>query len=174
MNVAGWSPEEKAEFSELCDKAWVAADSTGERVAEFDRLLRDAEQAHRFYASDVAREARRLGLAVILKNWHKAHRRMAFAHNGQMLDRPRIVGTKITDEAGQMYDVQTLFDYLTWDQIEDKIVAYSRNVKTYRDNIALARKVLALRDLAPSAATPAEAASALGISLDDYLTENVA
>ncbi len=171
MNVITWSPEERAEYQALCEEAWAASDRQAQRINAYLAALHDAEQAQRFYAREVLAEAERRGAEALLKGWQKDRQRIAVAHDGRVLNRSRVVGTTRRDESGQTFATQTLFDLLTWDEIEAKVTEFSRQVRAYRDNIILAMRLLGLRDLAPESHTPDEAARSLGITVEDFLMD---
>jgi hypothetical protein len=127
------------------------------------------------WARDLLVQFVQTGAQTELKRWRKANQRMvAVAPDGRLLSLPRVVGVRIPDEAGVAVHQQHIFDLLTWDQIEQKINEYLRQVSAYRDDIFLATVLLELRELAPGASTPQEAASRLGTTVDAWLDERTA
>lgn len=166
-----WPSEDREDYDQLCHEAWQHSDSTRQRTEEFLRLLHDAGQAHRLFAHDMLREAEFRGASSILKEWHKRTHRVAVAYNGELLTKSRAVGTVKVAADGLSYATQTLFDMLTFEQLQAKIVEYRRQVAAYRENIHICERLLSLRDLAPEAATPAEACQRLGTTVDDFLAE---
>jgi hypothetical protein len=174
MNRQSWSPEEKDEYEALCREAWDSSDSTKDRTEEFLKLLQDAAQARRIFARDILREIEMAGAAALLKRWNKQTSRVAVAYDGRILSKPRTVGTTRADELGKRYAVQTLFDLMTFDEIERKVREYQKQVSSYKENIHLAETLLALRRKAPGAQTPAEACARLGTTVEAYLAEEAA
>lgn len=57
MNRNAWSPEERVEYDMLCAEALWYGMSTRERTDRYIAMLRDDEQAHRFYAKDCLDDA---------------------------------------------------------------------------------------------------------------------
>jgi hypothetical protein len=174
MSHPSWSPEEREEFEALCEEAWTSSDSTRARTEEFLRLLHDAEQGRRLFAKDTLREAEGIGAASILKRWNKRTNRVAVSYDGKVLSKPRTIGTTRADAAGNRYAVQTLFDYMTFEEIETKVREYLRQVSAYRENIYIGTRLLELRDMAPDARTPAEACKQIGTTVDAFLAADAA
>lgn len=174
MKIKYWPDEEVAEFDELCASAERAAKSTGARSKVFSRLIRAAASEDRWFAKDVEREALSRGLLSIFKWWQKNRKpRVPVAHDGQILLKPRIIGAERKDSAGKIYHQQTLFDYMTWDELREKRNWYLTQIQAYTSDVAVVDKLLALAVLAPEAATPAEACQRLNQSIEDYLAEAV-
>jgi hypothetical protein len=143
--------------------------STAARREYFIIGLDDALQAHRFWASDVDRQVRGRGIDNLLRAWQKAHTRVPVSHDGRLLLVPREIGTARRTTAGAVRHEQRLFDYLTWDEIKAKRQEYLRQQRTYSDLVATLDKLLALADVVPQTANPAEAAEAIGITVENWL-----
>jgi hypothetical protein len=174
VNRGTWTPEDREEHDAILTEAWGAARSTAGRVEKYLSLINDAIQARRFFARDVENDMKRTGARAQLKRWHKARAQVAVSYQGRVISKPRVIGTDRTDEEGRVYTTQTLFDFMTWDEIENKIREYAAQVQSYRANIALCLRLLELHDAAPSAATPAEAVEMLGTSMETWLGEEAA
>ena len=87
MNRNAWSADERAEYDILCAEAWWYGTSTRERTERYVEMLRDAEQAHRFYAKDCLDDALHRGAAAQLTSWSTRQKagRIAVSHEGKML-----------------------------------------------------------------------------------------
>lgn len=168
MNRSAWGPGEKEEYDVLLQRVIEEADSTHERVDLMERLVTDAIQAHRWWASDCERDARRTGFAAQIKSYLKRSR-VLFANREAMVDKPRVVGFKRANAEGVVYDVQALLETATFDELRDKRREAIRSIKSYSDSIALLDRLLFLAELHPDAATVAEALEVHGMSLDEYL-----
>ena len=174
MNRSGWTPEEREEYDSICTESWGVSASTRGRVAAFLERIHDARQAHRFFAGEVDAEMRRVGAARLLNRWHKANAQVTVSFDGRVLNKPRVIGTVRSDAEGRSFATQALFDFMTWGEIEEKIQEYAKQVNAYRANIALCLRLLDLHDAVPAAATPAQAAEALGTSVEAWLGEQAA
>lgn len=165
-----WPQDDRDEYEVACSEAWDAGESTRERGDHFLRLVLDADQAGRVWAADLLRQFHEQGAQRELKSWGKANEPVvALAYDGRILSTTRLIGVRRRAEDGSSVSAQTLFDLLTWEEIETKIGEYLRQVSAYRDLIAIGTRLLELRDLAPGASTPAEAADKLGTTVDAWL-----
>jgi hypothetical protein len=170
-----WSPQDREEYEVACAEAWDHAEGTRERALHFLALVQDAAQAHRPWALSLLDEFLESGSASELKRWRKRTQRVvAVAHDGRVLDRPRVVGVVRQRDDGARYSDQTLYDLLTWEQIEEVHAGYLRQISAYRDNAYITSLLLELRNLAPAAMTPREAAELLGTTVDAWLDERTA
>lgn len=160
----------------LCDEAWQHSTSTRDRTERFIEMLRDAEQAHRFYAKDCLDDALRRGAAAQLNSWHNRQKigRIAISYEGKVMSARRIRGTIVRDDDGNQMHTQGLFDYFTWDQLETKAREYFTNIRAYKVNLDTVLRLLGLRELAPGAKDPHEATKQLGISIEEFLMEDTA
>lgn len=175
MNTAAWSPEERAAYDRICAEAWDVDESTAERTEAFLSLINDARQAHQFFAGDVLDEALRRGAASLLKSWHKARRRVPVSFEGEVLSKPRVIGTTVVSDDGSVIHAQTLFDLWTWEQLEAKAREYAQNIKAFRANLHIVVRLLELRERAPEATNPAQACERLGTTVEQWLaTEDAA
>lgn len=167
MNDRTWSPEDRSEYDAMVAQVVQTESTTEARVNLYEKLTADARQAHRFWAGEIDRDARRTGYREQIKRWMKKNR-VLVSFDGRMVSKPRVIGIRqsVGDES---YDVQALLEALTFDQIEAKRREYLRQVNVYTDNVALMDRLLALRDMAPDTATPQEACAVLGLAFDEYL-----
>lgn len=168
MNQAAWSPAEREEYDSIVREVIETVDSTEARIDLYEQAVADAVQARRFWASDVDRDARRTGYREQIKSWLKRNR-VIVNIGAREVSKPRVIGVKRTDDEGQQYDAQALLDVMTFDELRAKRREWLRQVHAYNDNVALADRLLALQELAPTATTPQDACRLLGTSLDEYL-----
>lgn len=171
MNRRGWGPDEIDEHDELMRITIASSTRVADRVDVFLAGIEDAVQAGRFWANEIEEDIRRRGSNYLIKQWQRTHNRVPFSHDGQILTVPRHVGTTSVSDDGSMYYEQKLFDYLTWDAIREKRLEYIRQMGVYSERIAVLDKLLALRELAVDAETPAAAAQAIGTTVDDWLLD---
>lgn len=170
-----WSQQDRDEYETACAEAWDHAEGTRDRALHFLRLVQDAAQAHRQWALSLLDEFLETGAAGELKRWRKRTQRVVVAaHDGRVIDRPRVVGVVRQDDDGARFSQQSLYDFLTWEQIEEVRAGYLRQVSAYRDNLQVVSRLLELRALAPVAATPDEAARSLGTTVDAWLDQRAA
>lgn len=171
MNRNSWSTNERVEYDMLCDEAWRYGTSTRERTERYIEMLRDAEQAHRFYAKDCLDDALHRGATAQLNAWSTRQKfgRIAVSYEGKVLPARRIRGTVVRDDNGNPIHTQGIFDYFTWEQLEAKKREYATNICAYEFNLDTVSRLLGLRDLVPGAKTPDEATKQLGISVEEFL-----
>lgn len=171
MNRNAWTADDRAEHDLICYEAWHRSTAQNVRTDAYLALLQDAEQAHRYFAMDCLNTATRTGAANQLKAWNNRQRPnvVAVSYKGDELSKRRSIGSSLVDEEGNRLPTQTLFDYMTREQLEQKANEYATNIRAYRSNLHVIVRLLDLMDEAPGAATPADAASTLGTSLEDYL-----
>ncbi len=168
MNRNAWSAEDRKAYDDLLADVVGATSSTTERLNMFERLLNDAIQAHRPWARDVERGCVRQGLAKEIKSYQDRNRAMV-AHNGKVLNLPRVQGTVVRDESGEIYHQRELIELWTWEQIAEKRLEAIRGRRTYSAKIAHYDRLLSLRVKCPESETPADAAERLGLDIDEYL-----
>lgn len=173
MNRKAWDPQAVAEYDALLQRVIEQADGTGERVDLAEKLLHDAGQAHRYWAHEVEREARRIGIASLVKNYLK-RTRVLFATGNAKVEKPRVVGLQRVSDDGVTYAVQALYETATFDELREKRSEVLRQVKAYTDTAALIDRLLALADMYPDVGSVDEALSAHGMSLDEYLSRPLA
>ena len=161
-------PEARREYEQMMAEVLAEAEGTGDRARLLANKVHDAIQAHRSWAQQVQWDAQVTGYAAAVKTYLKRTRVVVNIHDREV-SKPRTIGTKRRDEDGNVVDLQLPLEVLTFDQIREKRREYVRQVKAYTDNLAVADRLLALEEMAPGSATPAEAAKTLGTTLDDYL-----
>jgi hypothetical protein len=172
VNKFGWSDDERLEFDLLIADALRETSVVARRDIFLDGLD-DAEQAHRFWATDVNHDIRASGADRILKSEQAArHPRVPVAHDDRVLGRvPRVMGTRSRDEAGKVEHRQVLFDFMTWKQLRDKLPEFAQQVAAYEADAHAVIRLLALESRAPSSANPAQACEFLGTTVEQWLLE---
>jgi hypothetical protein len=175
VNQKTWTAEDRDEFDRICYESEAEGESTGERAQFMGDKIDDAVQAHRVFARDAHREALTRGYLSIFKGWQKSQQKpVVVAHDGQLLNKPRVIGTNRARDDGSVYYQQTMFDFMTWEELAKKRYEYLTQIRAYRGNVATVDKLLALRELAPNANTPAQAAEVVGTTLEAWLGEEAA
>lgn len=173
IDRGAWSPEEREEFDALLADVVATSSDTTDRLNLADKLLTDAIQAHRPWASEVATSCRREGMAREIKR-HQDRQRVAVAYNGRVLSVPAVQARKVVDTDGAVSYQRELIELWTWAELLDKRAEAIRAQVTYSEKVAHYDRLLALRELAPASDSPAEAAEHLGIDLDSWLAGEVA
>lgn len=168
IDRALWSPEERDEYEALIAEIVNATTDTSERLDLFDDKLIDAVQAHRPWAVDVARSCRRYGLAKEITRF-EARNRTLVSHDGKLLSLPRVQARRVTTATGEQIYQRELIEVWTWEQLRAKRAEVLQSQDTYSAKLAHYDRLLALRDKAPDTGSPAEAAAALGLDLDEWL-----
>lgn len=170
----GWSPEERSEEEAMWQDIVDSTTDTHARLDYAEERLNGAIQAHRHWAYELERQFLRNGLAKEIKRYQDRHRALV-AYHGRTLNVPRVQGVKSRRPDGTVFEQRALIEMRPWEEIAAKRLEAIRSRRTYTEKIAHYDKLLALREMAPDTATPFEAATALGLSLDEYLgTEGAA
>lgn len=167
IDRSAWDPRERDDYEDLLADVCNSSPHTPDRLDAFEAKLADAMQAHRPWASDVARACQRFGMAKELKRFLDRSRALV-AFDGQLLSMPRMQSRRVV-VAGEPTFQRELIELWTWEQILDKRAEAIQAARTYTAKVNHYDRLLALRELAPDSTTPAEAADAIGIDLDDYL-----
>lgn len=173
INRAAWSPVEREEFEELLAEVVASSADTTSRLDLLDRLLNDAIQAQRPWATEVARSARREGLAREIKR-HQDRQRVSVSYDGRVLSVPAVQARRVVDADGSVTHQRELIELWTWKELKDKRAEAVQAATTYTEKIAHYDRLLMLGELVPTSATPADAAAQLGIELDAWLSGPVA
>lgn len=168
IDRAAWSPGERAEFEELLTEVCDASRDTTGRLNLMEELIGDAIQAHRPWASEVARSARREGFSREIKR-HQDRQRALVAYDGRVLSVPAVQARRVLDEDGAVTYQRELIELWTWEELREKRKEAIKAATTYTEKIAHYDRLLMLGDLAPDSSTPAEAAESLGVDLGEWL-----
>ena len=170
IDRAAWTPEERDEYDALLAEVVGATKVSADRLDLFEHKLLDAIQAHRPWAREVERACTRAGLAKEVARF-QARDKALVAHDGRVLSVPAVQARRVTDAEGQAGYQRELIELWSWDAIAAKRLEALKAQRSYDDKIAHYDRLLALRVLAPEAASPAEAAKAAGVQLDDFLSK---
>ena len=174
MNERMWTADDRDEFESMCNEAWDSGEATRDRIDAFLSMLRDAIQSHRPWAFEVEDEALRRGANALLNRWNKRSNQVAVSYRGKVISKPRVIGARRTDEAGNAYSTQSLFDFMSWDELRQKKNEYLVQLGAYTANVALIDRLLALYELAPSATNAADAATSIGTTVEAWIGQDAA
>lgn len=154
--MAGWDEQDFQEYAEAWDAATSISDDSGERSREWLRLVLDAEQAQREWASDVLADMQRRGA---LSSWKDAPVTPVVVRKGRSLR--ATAGAKRRDEGGTRdIWVQTeLFD-MARDELLQQTKSNHDQALTFQAKSALAKRLVELIDAAVSDGMPADGATA--------------
>lgn len=170
MSRRGWSDDDRVEFETLVSEA-LSERVVAARRDVFLAGLDDGVQAHRIWALDTLREIRDTGADRILKREHDNREpRIPVSRDGAVLgDVPRILGVRRRSANGSTQHERTLFDYMTFDELRQKLAEFTLQVRAYERDLHLIIRLLALQSEAPDAKTPADACTTLGTSVEQWL-----
>lgn len=171
MDIRSWPRTDREEYLAIVNAAWTCSDKQVERLDKFIALIADAEQAQRPWVSIVRTESERIGMGSLLKAQPKIRSVIPISHNGKLLRKPSMIGAKRRTAEGEQFFSQTLFDYMTVDELREKRAEYLREQVAYGENVAIIDRLLDLIRLVEGASTPAEAAKALGTSVAEWLAK---
>lgn len=173
MRKTGWPPDWVEEYADMMEEVIASSPDSAERRAAFLSKLNDAVQAHRPWAVALDADIRRRGATDEVAWYAKARvPKRLFSHDGQLLTQDAVAGFKRTRATGQRWVAQELITVAPWDELRAKRAEQITMERSYGAKAALYDRLLALHDLAPSAANPDEACGLLGIDMDAYLSES--
>jgi hypothetical protein len=170
IDRAGWTPDERDEYEDLLGEIVGATNVTADRLDLFEHRLLDAIQAHRPWATEVERACRRSGLGKEISRYEDRNRAMV-SHEGRVLNLPAKQARKVASTDGAVEYQRELIELWSWDEIAEKRLEALKAAQTYTDKVAHYDRLLALRVLAPDAKSPADAAKAAGLDLDEFLAK---
>lgn len=167
--------EEIAELDDAVHEAYRPTPGVqrthAEAAADFlQRILPDAEQAHRRWAWAVRAEAMDRGLRALLQDrWKSRGGKFTATVAGKEKVRDRTRGKVIVDpETGVRSWTQMELDFDTATDLRDKIADAVRDIDENRANISIFRRLLDLVE-STGAETVADALAAIGVTLEEYL-----
>lgn len=166
--MRNWDDDERAEFDLAVEMAWRAGRNSHERGAEFLRIVRDAEQAQRRWATEVIDSALRDGMWKRLKEHHKAIAPLLVAFAARTYSMSRIGGVARQTASGTTFE-QLAFIDMTREELLAKQDEYETTAFAARRDKYLISRLIALLDQEPTALTPSDAATRLGIDIEEYL-----
>lgn len=168
IDRAGWSPEERAEYEELLAEIVQATKDSRERIDLLEHRLLDAVQAHRPWANEVDRACLRQGLGQEIRRFEDRRNTALVSHDGRLLSVPATQSRRVSTPDGEVYQ-RELIEVWTWAEIEVKRVEAIRTRRTYDAHIRHYDLLLALHVRCPESTSPADAATRLGLDLEQYL-----
>jgi hypothetical protein len=178
MIKGSWSDDDRTEYENLVAEA-LRHEPVPERVDVFlngapglgldgfDKALK----AGKSWAEDVLSDWKRDGAERLLSREHTRLRPpVPVTRKGRLLGKARHpAGYKKRDDSGKRTYAQTLFDFLTWEQLREKAVEIQASMSSQSVRLAAIQKLLTLQLMVPDAANPAEACEALGMSIEEFL-----
>lgn len=169
MSRHAWDQDDKDQYEEFMRSVVADASTTEDRVDLIEDRIVAEKASGAFWPEEVLREARRNGLRTEITKFIK-RQRVLFAVGTRVVEKPKTIAVTRIDHMGKRVTVQAMFELLPWDEISQKRTAYLVAERVYSDNVALMDRLLALRVLAPDAATPGDACRVLGLSIDEFLS----
>jgi hypothetical protein len=177
----GWPEPWKDEFAVMMADVFAWSDVIGERRTRLLELLDDRQARLQKERGDkplaplndwtelVKCHFRETGADNLIKWWEaRINAPTAFLHQGRLLNKPSVAGKTKRTEKGVEHQ-RELLTVMTWDELR----AVRRNRGAQRDaaitSIAQIDKLLELCVMCPEAANPVEAATILGLNLDEWL-----
>jgi hypothetical protein len=175
--VTDLTPQERVEYDAAVTAAYRTDGETrthAEALVRFrEEILPDAVQAHRRWAHVAMDEALELGLRMTLKGRWKA---LGGVFHGQVNGRKKTRAARrgvaqVDPESGakQWTQLELMFDAA--DDLRRKIAEAVRRMREEQDNIVMFRRLLDLLEQT-GASTVERGLSAVGMSLDEYLSQD--
>lgn len=156
--------DELTEYRAILEEVSAGTRSTGERAAHLQRLLADAEQAGRPWATAALDDAQLAGLAKTVK----AHMKASSVVTIKKAERSGVIGVRRNVNGTEQWHQVPLGD-VTWDELESSTRLAKSNAKALSITVRIQQKLLKLREDHPTTRTIGEALAAVGQSLDEYL-----
>lgn len=170
MNTRQWPQDWQDELGALLAHA-VLFKETAVRRSELLSGLYSAREAGKDWAKLLLQDFHNIGADKLLKSHDDRERRVAFVdHDGRLLNKPRVVGTvKRTTERAPGYQ-RELIIAMSWEELRELRQQRVRQSAAAADTVALIDKLLELHVMCPEASDPQDAATILGLNLDEWLT----
>lgn len=170
MSHESWGPEEHAEYDAMIDRVLAGSENTTERARLLLAELDGAEQAHRYWAGDIAREIAHAGARNLVTREAKARvPRVPVALDGVPIGTvSRVIGIRTRTDEGKTTYVQSLFEYVTFDELRQKLEEIALDIAGQRRNLSAVQRLLALEGRA-AGSTPHEVCHSLGITVEEWL-----
>lgn len=151
--------DERAEWEQMLTEAWSRSTSTALVADDLARMLNDAVQAGRTWASTIQSDALDLGLQKLAK----AHRqRQAKTTKGPISTTIGVVGA-----SGQFEQLELVT--CTPEQLRAKLEERTKQLKASSRNAAVLRRLIAVCDKHPKAKTLGAALRAESVTLAEVL-----
>lgn len=173
------STEERAEYDALLYEAGYDTDGqrrpSGEIGDRMHRLLADAVQAGRTWASYVIDDDARRGHVSRFKRWDKVRTPMEVNHQSVIVKRAAVMGVLRRDvETGAAYHQQALYADMTWGELVGVLEGAQGRIASDRITAGICKKLLALKLRAPDSMGPGDACGRLGVDMHSYLASEEA
>jgi hypothetical protein len=163
-----WSPLETDECEAVYAEAWESSDRQSERTDALMAKLNGAVQAQRSWAVEELDTLSRIGGASRLKSWMKAQASVMITHDGRIFAKPKTVGVTRLDDEGAPYSEQTLFDWMTVEELRAKAREAVKVARSWSASVEMFYQLIGMCEAA-GANTPAEAAIKLGTTVEAWL-----
>lgn len=164
------SPAEREEYRALWSEALNGDRTvTHEKVLHFHKLLLDAVQAQRPWATIVLNSAVIEGLRKELKGRSKAEVVALVDYNGESVGKSLRLGRRRTDADGRSYFQQALIHEFSWDELAEWLNMVERQITSLLVNRHMADRLLSLRIKHPFTYGPAEACQLEGTTIETFL-----
>jgi hypothetical protein len=164
------SPEERVEWNALLSDALNGSRRVDDdAIDRAERMLSDAEQAHRSWVGIVTRGIIRSGLRGHLSQISKAEHVVLMAHNGSVVSTTTQLGVKRRRSDGSVERQLEALSVISWAQLEEWLSLIEAQIDAGLVNRAKANRLLALRSQFPDTVGPAEACERMGVTVEQYL-----
>lgn len=166
-----FDPDERVELDALITEAFGNGGTTAEKGARFERLLFDAEQAQRMWASRVLDECRRQGLIAYGRREFQRLNTVPVSYNGKVLSMPLAMSRRQRTETGEVVQELRLIEFWTWDEVIAKARDIGKVIEGYSATLEGLMRLLALRELFPESTGPAQACLLAGTTIEVIVSE---
>lgn len=164
-----WRDELHAIYDEVLDDPELA--TMPDRARSVLAKMADATQAHRPWVDVLRHDLLVAGLSRQLRQRRDSRATVLVATTKGAVTRKANRGVRrVTDDGAVAYQ-QRLIHEMTWDEVAQVIEALGAQLQALSESRQMMRKLDRLRELAPGAAGPAEAAAQLGTTVDDFLAQ---
>lgn len=172
LHKAKWSHQDRARYDWHVVTAYTQHANQSDRIDAFlNRIRGDAARPAQWpYAVEVLAHLARLGASSLIKTEQQRRAMVVVNNGGTKRTKTKMVGAiKRDPTTGVEYPQQTLFDLMTFDELRRKLTEFEGQRDAAAFNVETIIKLLALEQLVPGAAGPADACAALGTTIEDYL-----
>lgn len=141
----------------------------GNSVQRFIAAVQAADMAGRSWPDDLREEVLRHWAFNRQKQIAKEESRVLIDYQGRKHHKATRVGKKVTTDEGATYYQQSLITAWSWDEIDEWARMVTTQINGLRENLAMVAKLRKLHDQFPESDGPAEAAAALGMTVEEWL-----
>lgn len=168
------TPEERNEYERLVYDATHNDDGTARASSqigpELHRLLVDAEQAHREWATWVREDAEISGLREVGKKWMREKEVITTRIGTRTVTKPAAYAIRKQSASGKSAFQPTLWPDMTGVELKQLVASAGVRINAERDTIATARRLLDL--IEQTGAEPVSVAlERIGMSLEEFLDQ---